>query len=263
MSAILNVEVKPGSARTVAGAVLQSLKSVVPAALLVSVGMLGLGGPNAVAQTRQAATLEVRPYTAPTKIMTLPGRGAGEQPEVSPDAKSKATLNYPYGMAVDGAGNLYVANVFGGVNIYSAKGFKLTNTITAGLSYPAAVAIAFGGNIYVANNGGDDITIYNPALAQVGTITDSTLYSPDSMYIDGNNDIWVLDATGTLHVYLDNGAAAGSVATGGTAVGPWGPYVTVWGVDNGPGSYSEVVQNVGEALHYGPDTAEDVCGRIA
>ncbi len=50
----------------------------------------------------------------------------------------------------------------------SAKGFKLTNTITAGLSFPAAVSVNFGGSIYVANNGGNNITIYNQALQQTG-----------------------------------------------------------------------------------------------
>ena len=99
--------------------------------------------------------------------MTLPGMAPGQaKPQAGP-----GTLNYPYGLAVDSAGNLYAANVFGGVNIYSSSdNFKLTATVTEGLSYPAAVSIAFGGDIYVANNGGDNITIYNPALQQIGTI---------------------------------------------------------------------------------------------
>lgn len=256
MSATLNIEAKSVLLTCSAKSAFQHFKAVMSCALLISVSMLGLGSTSALAQIRQpAVTLESQPAASPAKLRTLPGMGAGEKAQ-----PQTGTLNYPYGMAVDTAGNLYVANVFGGVNIYSSKGFKHTNTLTAGLNYPAAVALSYSGNIYVANNGGDNITIYNPALSQIGAITDPTLYSPDSMYIDANDDIWALDAAGVLHLYLDNGAAAGSAATGGTAVGPWGPYVTVWGVANGPGSYSEVFQNVGETLHYGPTLQNDFVG---
>jgi DNA-binding beta-propeller fold protein YncE len=53
-------------------------------------------------------------------------------------------------------------------------------------------------------------------------------------------------------MYLDNGTAVGSLATGGTALGSWGPNVTVWGIADGQGGYSEAFQNAGEALHYRP-----------
>jgi DNA-binding beta-propeller fold protein YncE len=249
----MNVEVKSGSVRTSVSSVLQYFKSVVPAALLLSVSVLGLGSTNALAQNREVKALD-RPSVVPTgKLTILPGMGEGEQHEAQPEGAPKTTLNYPYGLAVDSTGNLYVANIFGGVTMYASKGLKYKGEITAGTAYPAAVAIAFGGNIYVANNGGNNVTIYNPSLQQVGTITDSSLNNPLSMYIDAANDVWVLDAAGTLHLYLDNGTPVGSVATGGgTAVGPWGPNVTVWGIPDGSGGYNEDYQNVGEALHYGP-----------
>jgi DNA-binding beta-propeller fold protein YncE len=244
MSAIMKLAV---TVRISASAALQYLRSVVPAALLLSLSVLGIGSNHALAQTRQSTTDDAHTFTAPAKLMTLPGMGRGEQHE-----PPTGTLNYPYGLALDSSGNLYAANVFGGVNIYSGTTFKLVNTITAGTDYPAAVGVAFGGNIYVANNGGNNITIYNPSLQQIGTISDPTLVNPSSMYIDAANDVWALDATGTVHLYLDNGATAGSIATGGTAIGPWGPNVTVWGVPDGAGAYSEVYQDLGETLHYGP-----------
>jgi hypothetical protein len=223
----------------------------VPAALLVSVIMLGLGGTDALAQ-RQATKLDGPNSAATGKRFTLPGMGEGERSQSNVQGAVKTTLNYPYGVTVDPSGKIYVANVFGGVNIYSST-YKLLGEITAGTSYPAAVAVDFSGNIYVANNGGNNITIYNPSFQQTSTITDPTLDNPTSMYIDANDDVWVLDATGVLHLYLDNGASGGTVTTGGTAVGPWGPFVTVWGIADGSGSYTEHYQNVGETLHYGPE----------
>jgi hypothetical protein len=188
----------------------------------------------------QAPNLAERAQTTP----------AHEESITETTAATKA-LNFPYGVAVDTAGNLYVANLFGNnVTVYN-KSLQLIATITGGMNFPAAVAVAFGGNIYVANNGGNNITIYSPQYEQIGAITDSTLISPSSMYIDKNNDIWVLDALGTVHLYLDNGTPISSQALGsGTAIGPWGSNVTVWGVTN-PNGVVELSQNMGEAVHSG------------
>jgi DNA-binding beta-propeller fold protein YncE len=213
-----------------------------------------LAGAPAAAQTplatRAVATRDVHaPVLASPLLAELARASHGK---AAPTKIFPGPLDYPYGLAVDSAGNLYVANLFAGVSIFSAKTHLLTGTITAGTDYPAAVGISFEGNIFVANNGGDNITIYNPALQQIGTISDPTLYSPSSLYIDADDDVWALDATGTLHLYLANGASAGSVAIGGTAVGPWGSNVTVWGAPDGAGGYNEFTQNRGEALHNGP-----------
>ncbi len=162
----------------------------------------------------------------------------------------KATLSYPYGITVDQHSNVYVTNLFSGVNVYTYKLVK-TGEITANLLYPSAVAISFSGNIYVANNGASNVTIYNPALAQVGTITDAMLQAPTSMYIDADDTAWVLDAQGNLHAYLSDGVTLASVHSGGTALGPWGPYVTVWGVTDAKGGYDEAFASRAQALNSG------------
>jgi hypothetical protein len=162
-----------------------------------------------------------------------------------------STLSYPYGLALDSAGNLYVANFRAGVNIYNQKTLKLQSLITSGLSYPIAVSVNFGGDIYVANNQPGSISVYNSQLTEISTINDGTLIFPLRMYIDSASDIWVLDGNGNTHLYLDNWAPAGSTLTGGSAIGPWRPNVTVWGVASS-GGFIEAFQNVGEAVHYGP-----------
>jgi len=173
--------------------------------------------------------------------------------EIKPETATAATptLSYPYGIGLDDSGNIYITNLFGGVNVYAEASRKKLGSITSGVSFPAAVAVAFNGNIYVANNGGNNITIYNQSYTQIGTITDSTLDSPVSMYIDASGDIWVLDAGGTTHLYLFDGTPISSVHSGGTCIGPWGPDVTVWGIDNGQGGYLEDIQNAGQAVRDG------------
>ncbi len=174
---------------------------------------------------------------------------SGQAAGITPVA-TKTALNYPYGIAVDASSNIYVTNIFGGVNVYS-KSYKLTGTITTGINVPAAVGISFNGDIYVANDSGNNITIYNPSLTLVGTITDSSLDNPFSLYIDPDDTIWVLDAAGTLHSYLSDNTVLPTTKTGGTTVGPWGPYVTVWGVPATNGGYEDLFQNRGQILHDG------------
>lgn len=167
----------------------------------------------------------------------------------------QGTLNSPQGLAVDINGNIYAANYNAGVTVYNSNG-KLTGTITNETANPVAVGVAFGGNVYVANSGNSTVAIYNSNLQFTSIINDSALRIPVSMYVDGNNDAWVLDSYGTVHVYLQDTTPAGSMTLGGTAIGPWGSNVSVWGVPGGNG-YAQYFQNVGEALHEGVNISND------
>jgi hypothetical protein len=165
-------------------------------------------------------------------------------------ATATPTLHAPYGVAVDALGQVYVANLGGGVTVYN-RARTLIATITAGVNSPSGVGVAFGGNTYVANNGGNNVTIYNSAFVQIGTITDPSLQYPTGIFVDAVNDVWVLDS-GTVHLYLDNGTPISTAPAGGaTAIGPWGSNVIVWGQYAGGGSFHDLFQNIGEAVHSG------------
>jgi len=169
-----------------------------------------------------------------------------------------ATLSEPYGVAVDKTGQVYVTNLISNtVTVYN-KAFKLVGTIATGMNVPEAIAIGTGGNIYVGNTVGNNVTVYGPDLVQFSTITDSLLQNPTQMFVDRNNDIWVLDARGVVHLYLDTGAPINYVyLPGTTAIAEWdsvkfGDTWTAWGPD-GNGGYWAYYQNLGEALHNGLD----------
>ena len=163
------------------------------------------------------------------------------------------TLNEPLGIAVDHAGNLYVANLNTGVTIYNPK-LQLTGQITS-VSLPTAVAVNFTDDRIVVTSGATyAISIFDQSHTQVGTIVDQSLRYPLGMYVDGNDDVWLLDNTGTVHGYLLNGTSVGAIQTGGTAIGPFGSNWAIWGspYQNQSYPFANFFGNLGLALHNGP-----------
>jgi len=112
-------------------------------------------------------------------------------------------LSFPYGIALDAKGNLYVANN-GGNNIlvYSPTYTQVkAKTITQGVDTPIAVAFDPYGNLWVAND------------AQVSTITEYTggkqntkatingVVDPQAMAFDGTGNLWVNNQGTNVTIY--------------------------------------------------------------
>ncbi|HUO06611.1 MAG TPA: hypothetical protein VMU16_15560, partial [Candidatus Binataceae bacterium] len=135
---------------------------------------------------------------------------------------AKTGLNYPYGLALDAKGTIYIANLHGGpdslgsVTVYRAgsngNAAPMLNIAgdKTGLNYPWGIAVDSKGKIYVANIGpccepscGESITIYSPHangnVAPIATIpADATtqLNAPYGMTFDSKGNLWVADYGG-------------------------------------------------------------------
>jgi hypothetical protein len=71
------------------------------------------------------------------------------------------------------------------------------------------------------------------------------------MYVDGDGDLFALDAGAKVHVYLDNLTAVSTLSVGGiaTAMTRWAGNVAIWG--RNASGIATITANMGETVHGG------------
>jgi sugar lactone lactonase YvrE len=105
-------------------------------------------------------------------------------------------LNGPDGVAVDGLGNVYIANTNGNeVREWSASTQEATTLV--GLYGPDGVAVDGSGNVYIADGTNDAITEWSAATKQVTTLVSSGLTFPTGVAVDGGGNVYIADAQGS------------------------------------------------------------------
>ena len=111
-------------------------------------------------------------------------------------SKKPGHFSFPYGLGIDGAGNLYVGNIDSEKIVIVSPDYKvLTNTITSGISTPVSVATDTYGDVYVGNEGNNTVTKYNSSLSLVQTITANTS-APYSIAVDQAQDVYLITGSG-------------------------------------------------------------------
>src|SRR5207237_10839230 len=130
----------------------------------------------------------------------------------------------PFGIGLDGAGNIYVTNIsIDAIIIYAAGASGNAtppDTIggpgnTAGVRIPRGIALDGAGNIYVANEGNSTITVYaaatsNAPLTLTATIVggNTGLSDPFGIALDGAGNIYVANTSNSITVYAAGASAA-------------------------------------------------------
>lgn len=136
-------------------------------------------------------------------------------------------VNAPSALAIDGSGNVFVANSAGNsVSEFSHTGVAATGspfTAASTMSTPSALAIDTTGNIWVANSGNSTLTELTSlgASPTYSTITGGGLSGPSSIAFDGLGNAWVTNY---------NNSVVSEFNASGTAVSSTG--YTVSGVSN-------------------------------
>jgi streptogramin lyase len=135
----------------------------------------------------------------------VPSSLPGEGPTVT--LFTGAGLNSPYGVAIDGSGNVWASNRGG-----SGSLSKLTSTGSAvssttgytggGLDDPYGIAIDGAGNAWAANNGGNadsitEIGSTGAAVSGVNGYVSFGMFAPYGIAVDGSGNVWVASDNGS------------------------------------------------------------------
>jgi sugar lactone lactonase YvrE len=227
----------------------------------------------------------------------------GSDGQVAPSsviAGSATGLDVPHGVALDGTGNIYVANIGSdngdadSVTVYPAgsSGNVAPSAVISGagtgLNLPDGVAI-FSGKIYVSNFGNNSVTVY-PVASNGNTAPSATisglstgLAGPDGIALDSGGKIYVAnDGNNSVTVYAAgssgnaapsatiSGSNTGLADTSGIAVNAGNIYVTATGssvtvypaTSNGNVAPSATISGSGTALDNAERIALDSAGKI-
>ncbi len=122
------------------------------------------------------------------------GRGATQIGEIS------TGLDGPFGMTIDGSGNLYVANqnVPGNVVIYAPGTAKPSLTLSDDLYVPQGVAVDSGGNVWITNreygSGQSGIAVFPPGETTPSAyITSDLIQKPIEDFFDQEGNLYFSD----------------------------------------------------------------------
>jgi sugar lactone lactonase YvrE len=162
----------------------------------------------------------IRKITPAGVVTTFAGSGVQGSADGTGTA---ATFNYPSGIAIDGSGNLFVADELGNiirkitpgavVSTFAGSGIQgsANGTGTAAtFHFPVGLAIDAAGNLYVGEEGNDNIRKITPAgvvttLAGAGTEghADGTgaaasFRNPWGLGVDGVGNVYVGDTYNSL-----------------------------------------------------------------
>jgi hypothetical protein len=102
-------------------------------------------------------------------------------------------LNHPIGIAVDVAGNLFIANSGAGNVLELPAGGTSLITVGSGFSSPQGVAVDAGGDVFVADAGNNSL-FEVPAGGGAQILLGNGFNAPTAVALDAAGDIFVADS---------------------------------------------------------------------
>ena len=185
------------------------------------------------------------------------GTGSGPQVNFSPSTRTTLGSGFvnPFGLAVDGGGNVFVADTNNNAvkEILAAGGYTAVSTLGSGFNGPQGVAVDGNGNVFVADSGNNPVKEI-PAAGGYATV--STLGSgfngPQGVAVDGNGNVFVADSGNNAVKQIPAAGGYATVSTLGSGFnGPQGLAVDgngdVFVADSGNNAVKEILAAGGYA----------------
>jgi len=147
-----------------------------------------------------------------TLLVTTLIQGAGQGPAMAfgPGAQTTVAsgLSEPVGVAVDGAGDVFIAAAYNQQVVEVPAGGGAQTTVPAsGLSYPYGVAVDGAGDVFIGDYSNNRV-VEVPAGGGAQTTVGSGLNSPYGVAVDGAGDVFIADAGNNRVVEVPAGGGA-------------------------------------------------------
>src|SRR5271165_2083881 len=192
----------------------------------------------------------VEEVSATTGQLVVVAGGGNIAPSTSPISATSALLNGPSGVAVDGAGDLYIADYGNGlvervsattgqIVVVAGGGLTAVSTVpssstSALLSGPASVAVDEAGNLYIADYANGVIDEVSPTIGQILTVACGGLMTPGitaipataatcnprAVAVDGLGNLYIADSVHSVIEEVDAATGQLLVVAGGGAIVP-------------------------------------------
>lgn len=163
---------------------------------------------------------------APAQVILVANNGGDTIGQFGPTGSSLGPLatgvSMPNGLALDAAGNVYVAAAgTTSINEYSPAGVSRGTFASTGLNNPMGLAFDTAGNLYVANFGSNSVERFSPTGTDLGVFASANLNGPDALAFDRSGNLYVTNYfSGNLWEFSSSGlpmtSAFASVYTPGS-----------------------------------------------
>jgi len=111
-------------------------------------------------------------------------------------------LTNPTSVAVDGAGNVYIADRGdNAIKEWNATTQMLTTLVSTGLTSPQGIAVDTAGNVYIADTGDHALKEWDAATQTLSTLVSAGLADPSGVAVDGAGNVYIADAGGAVDVW--------------------------------------------------------------
>ena len=104
-----------------------------------------------------------------------------------------AGFNQPKGVAVDGAGNLYIADTSNNAIKKWTRSNNTVSTLISGLNQPGGVALDSSGNVFIADTQNFAIKKWTASNSTVTTVISSGLNRPAGVAVDTAGNLYIAD----------------------------------------------------------------------
>lgn len=142
-----------------------------------------------------AGNFRVRKVSPDGRIRTVAGNGSGGGATMGGDGvpATSAKLDYPRGIAVDRAGNLFVSTINRIRKITPAGIIETVAGAQGDLKEPKGIAADASGNLFIADSGNKRIRKVTPSGNIDTVVGEATLTSPQSVAADAAGNLFIVD----------------------------------------------------------------------